>query len=330
MPNIDPDVALPTTSAQAPSASFAATVVAVPTFRRPVLLAALLDALLSDVTKVSATLIVADNDCDPKVRTIVEDFAARWPATHYVPVPDRGLAQVRNTIVAAATEAVPDWRWTVMVDDDGLIEPGWLSTLLSHGVACAAHVVAGPVDGMLPESAGIFARNSIFASRHRPETGLVELLYGMQNTAISRRTLDLLREPLFSHQFNFSGGEDYDFFRRLKRAGGVMAWCNEALMYEPTPADRLTRGAIVARYYTTGTYMAAIDARLDGRRATWIGASKGLVASLIRLLVATMRFDRDACTRQILAGAHYLGRIAGLSGRKTARYLAPQPEKRTP
>lgn len=306
------------------SGSDAKILVAIPTFRRPGQLARLLDGLTAQVREADAAILVGDNDCDDAVRAIVEDNAGRC-AVRYVAVPDRGVAQVRNALVAAATEWAPGWRWLAMLDDDGLATPGWLATIVACGEAQVADLVGGPVDGMLPAGAGLLARNSIFAQRRRWPTGEVPMLNTTQNLAIARAAIDRVGLPLFDRRYGASGGEDYDLFRRVRGASGRLAWCDEAMVHEPAPPERLTHRALLHRYATTGIYIGRIDADHDGRRRTFASATKGLAFGAGGAVVNVVRGRRDRAARSLLSVVYHAGYLASLFGADTARYAAPEP-----
>jgi glycosyltransferase involved in cell wall biosynthesis len=298
-------------------------VICIPTFRRPVLLRALLDSLMQELQQQGAVVIVADNDCGSEAPAVVAEFATLWPSIRCIPVAARGVAQVRNALIAQAHLDAPDWRWLVMLDDDGLATPGWLGNLLATGDHYHAHLVGGPVQGVLPEGSSWLARNSTFAARGRWPTGLVPTLNTTQNLGISRRLLSLIPEPLFRNEYGASGGEDYDLFRRVAKAEGRIAWCDEATIMEPAPADRLTVKALLYRYHSTGMYMVAIDRSYDGAKLVWVRAVKGLIGSCARLLIAAICFRSRETAHRILMTSHYVGRVAGLMGARSSRYVAP-------
>lgn len=297
-------------------------VIGIPTFRRPDLLRGLLDGLKAELAVQPAFIIVADNDCGIEASAIVDAFKSSWSDVVCIPVPERGVAQVRNAIVATASRFRPEWKWLLMLDDDGCVEPGWMKAMLSCGETYEAHLVGGPVEGVLPKDAGLLARNSIFASRRRWPTGPVDTLNTTQNLAISRRTLGLISLPLFRDQYGATGGEDYDLFRQVANAGGRLVWCDEAVVVEPAPPDRLQYWSLLSRYYSTGAYMARIDRHYDGSAATWKDAIMGLVSLALRSLVMTVLTRKDDAARAFLSLVHYAGRIHGLlSGAGLARYV---------
>ena len=294
--------------------------VLIPTFRRPALLTALIESLLAEVRAHDVVILIGDNDCDPAIAALVADYAGQGDV-RYLPVPERGVSQARNALIAEAMRVVPDWQWLLMLDDDGTVTPGWYDALIGCGDSYAADLVGGPVEGVLPPDAGALARNSIFARRRRWPTGPVKLLNTTQNLAVARRLLDRVSLPLFDSRYGASGGEDYDLFRRTAQAGGTLVWCDEAIVVEPAPPERLTTRALLHRYFSTGIYMAPIDSAYDGRKRGWLGAVKGLVLGTrdAMLGMATVRQDRAA--GGVLMMAHHAGRLCGLAGARSARYV---------
>ena len=295
-------------------------VVAIPTFRRVALLESLLATLTPGLDGSGVQILVGDNDCAADVAALVAKFQRQGVAIDYLPVSDRGVSQVRNAMIAEASRLWPAWRWIAMLDDDGIADATWLRTLIACGEKFDAHLVGGPVIGVLPENATALARNSIFASRRRWPTGPVDILNTTQNLAISRGCIDLLDPPLFNGRYGASGGEDYDLFRRTARAGGRIVWCDEAEVIEPAPPDRLTRRGLLHRYYTTGLYMSIIDAAYDGAPATWLVGVKGLVRSVLDLVIGLVSRGHDRTAKAVLGSAHYVGRIAGAAGIVSRRY----------
>lgn len=292
----------------------------IPTFRRPVLLAQLLDSLIFDIGDRKVVILVGDNDCDPKIASLVTGYADRVDV-RYLAVPDRGVSQVRNALIAEAMRVLPDWRWLLMLDDDGTVTPGWLEALLSSGDRLDADLIGGPVLGVLPSDASPYARQSVFAARRQWPTGPVALLNTTQNLGVSRRLLDKLSLPLFDSRYGASGGEDYELFRRTAQAGGRQIWCDEAIVIEPAPPERLTTRSLLDRYFSTGVYLGRIDSHYDGRGRTFLRASKGLLLGLQEAVVGPVRRKEEMAAHGILMLALHSGRLCGLAGVRSARYV---------
>jgi glycosyltransferase involved in cell wall biosynthesis len=294
--------------------------VLIPTFRRPLLLRLLLESLMDEVAGQPAVILIGDNDCDPAISALVSGFAANCDI-RYVPVADRGVSQVRNALVSEAMTAFPEWQWLLMLDDDGTVEPGWLKAMLTCGNRYKADLIGGPVEGVLPPDASPFARRSLFAARRRWPTGPVQLLNTTQNLGVSRRLLDRLPLPLFDSRYGASGGEDYDLFRRTAQAGGTLVWCDEAVVIEPAPPERLTTRSLLDRYFSTGLYLAVIDSHYDGRGRVFLNASKGLVGGVLEALMGAVRRNSETAAHGVLMLAVHSGRLCGLAGARSARYV---------
>jgi hypothetical protein len=210
-----------------------------------------------------------------------------------------------------------------MLDDDGRVAPDWLRPLVDCGNRFGADLVGGPVEGELPPDAGRLARNSLFAGRRRAATGPVATLNGTQNLLVARRLLALVGTPLFRADYDRSGGEDYDLFRRALAAGARMAWSAEAVVLEPVPREQLQARRLLARYYSTGVYTARIDRAFDGAGRTWLAAARGLAGTVLRGGTATLSGDWDGAAGAMLMLGHFGGRVAGLLGARSDRYASP-------
>ncbi len=107
--------------------------VCIPTFRRPKGLARLLAALEKLDTDARVSVLVADNDAE---RHEGFDLCQRlrlkylWPLEAII-VPDRGIAQVRNAMLAHALDRT-NAQFIAMLDDDEWPEPQWLTRVAAR------------------------------------------------------------------------------------------------------------------------------------------------------------------------------------------------------
>lgn len=298
-------------------------VIGIPTFKRPRQLATLLDSLAAEL-KVSrrareggVKVIVADNASDAATGKIVREHLRGVPHT-VVGVATPGISAVRNALVRTAGRECPDWRWLVMVDDDGVILSPWLDPLLDAGERFDADVVGGPVVGDLPSGASRLARNSLFASLPRFPTGRVAMLNGAQNLAIRRRIAERVGDPWFRLELGLSGGEDYEFFRRCVAEGAVLAWCDEAPMLEPTPAERLETAALVKRIFRANAVAAGIDHEYDGAVPGWRKVALWCTYPVRIAGKGVLTGDVDRLYTAVLRTVSVAGRAAGLVRCSTA------------
>jgi hypothetical protein len=83
-------------------------------------------------------------------------------------------------------------------------------------------------------------------------TGRVGMIEGSGNIIVSRACFEGLAKPCFDPAFALSGGEDRDFFERLRRQGRRFAWAKEAVVHAWVPASRARLSWALMRAYRVG------------------------------------------------------------------------------
>ena len=86
----------------------------------------------------------------------------------------------------------------------------------------------------------------------RHPTGPVGMLEGAGNLLIRRRVLEETQAPWFDPDFALTGGEDRDFFMRLKFGGYRFAWADEARAFGEVAEIRQDLGWVLRRAYSNG------------------------------------------------------------------------------
>lgn len=220
-------------------------IIAIPTCKRPLSLKRLLDAIARLNTKCDVTVLVADNDGEGQAglalcRRLAPAY--RWPLLA-VAAEERGIAQVRNVLVE---QALRDEKCTfvAMIDDDEWPEPGWLDEFLKVQRHTGADLLQGSI---LFEQEGPVSVPDI-----RNPTGSIAMLQGAGNLLIRRRVLEEMARPWFDPAFALTGGEDFEFFTRLAKAGKRFAWADGARAHGDVPASRRDLAWVLARAYSTG------------------------------------------------------------------------------
>jgi glycosyltransferase involved in cell wall biosynthesis len=273
-------------------------------YRRPALLARLLDELRRQDTGGAFTfsVIVADNDAGESSRTVVGKFAGDLPIAYAVQ-PVKNIALARNTAVANATG-----EFVVFIDDDEFPAKDWLRNLLSACTRSGAAGVLGPVLPHFSQEPPAWVRKGGFYDRPTHETGFVmdwaECRTG--NVLFRRDILDEAGKKPFRPEFG-SGGEDQDFFRRMTERHHTFIWCNEAAVYEVVPPGRWKRSVLVKR------------ALLRGRNSLQhpVGRTRRICESLVAVPLYTA-----ALPFLFLAGEHWFMRYAIKLGDHVGRLLA--------
>lgn len=244
--------------------------IAVPTFRRPAELRALLPLLVAQARELDAEgatatdLVVVDNDPSGSGREAVEEAtaaaseAAAGPfAVRYAHEPHPGIASARNRAVDEAAES----RLLAFIDDDERPHPGWLRELVTVWRDTGAALVAGRVvaEFEVPPSPWIEA-GRFFVRRSLP-TGTDLDVAAAGNLLLD---LDEVRASglRFALDLGLSGGEDTLFSRQLARAGYRMVWCDESVITDLVPASRITRRWVLRRAWSHGNSAAVVRIRL--------------------------------------------------------------------
>jgi succinoglycan biosynthesis protein ExoM len=234
--------------------------VCVASYKRPELLARLLRALVSQETEDAFVLhiAVADNDSEGSARAVVDRFAGEGCDVCYALEPEQNVSLARNKSLSLA---IGDFIATI--DDDLYPDPRWLLTLYRAITEYGADVVHGPVVPEFQPDAPAYIRECPIFNRPNPPTGSTEGYFFTTANALFRRSLVAGSRLAFDPRFGRTGGEDSDFFNRLRDGGARMVWCREAVVNGPVPAERANLGWILKRRFRYG-YMHP----LTGARAT--------------------------------------------------------------
>ncbi len=295
-------------------------VIGIPTYRRPRLLGLLLESLVAELHGRDVLVIVSDNDCGSEVPQLVQSFQGRLPALVSVQAQQRGIAANRNALVDAAYSHAPQWRQLIMLDDDGQVRPGWFEALTTVVARTGADVTGSAVEFPLPDKVGIFAANSEFARPRRWPTGPVPMLVGAQGVCLARRVETLAARPWFSLDYGLSGGEDFEYFLRLKKAGATFAWADEAVVCEPTPLERTSTRVVLHRSFTAGITNARAETQHEGWWACTSTTCGHLFRTAAAIVVHSVLLRKDKVVRSVIAGAYTLGRLPGMSALVRKRY----------
>lgn len=223
----------------------------IPTVRRPEGLAVAARSLFaqSGVDPAAVELVIVDNDPAGSSRPVVEALAAEAPfPVRYVHEPEPGVANARNSALAAATGEL-----IAFLDDDEEAPPGWLAALTEARDRFDADVVFGPVRGRTPSHV-VRHRDYLerFFSRLGPSnSGPIEHYYGCGNSLLRRAALPDPVRP-FSIARNHIGGEDDLLFGQMKAAGARFAWAPEAWVWEDPVPSRLSLRYTLLRAFAYG------------------------------------------------------------------------------
>ncbi|WP_105036031.1 glycosyltransferase family 2 protein [Cryobacterium aureum] len=301
-------------------------VIAVLTFQRPADLEELLPELLDQAGMVFAPveIIVVDNDPDAGARTLVTDTSwleAGEPSTRPTPVryvhePTPGIASARNRALLEGQGA----DLLIFIDDDERPSSHWLVQLLDTYSTYRPAAVVGPVLSQYDIEPDQWIRAGGFFERRRFTTGTPVSLAATNNLLLDLAQVRRL-ELRFDERFGLSGGSDSLFTRQLHQRGGQMIWCDEAIVIDIVPADRLTREWVLQRAFRMGNTWSRInlDDTENGKRVLVRmtlqarGAAR-VCGGIVRYLAGSLVGQVPLRARGLRTAARGAGMLAGSVG----------------
>lgn len=306
--------------------------IAVPTYRRPAGLLRLLEALDALETTDDVRILVADNEgIDGQGIAAIQSRLStfRWPID-VIGVPERGLAAVRNAMIAYA-RSMADLDYLAMVDDDERPTSVWLRELIAMQRQTKADIVGGPTVPVFPAEAPEWPKSCSLYTCGDFDDGPVDLVWGTCNVMFAKSALFAIDGPLFDVGFNELGGEDVDAFMRLRAAGCRFAWARRAQVLDDIPMPRLSLSWIARRAFRIGNsnmlaqkkwiYPTTSRVRLVVRALVGLAAHALLL--LVRLPFPARRLEafcllmRSAGKLALLTGFHF--------NEYGTRTLSPEP-----
>jgi GT2 family glycosyltransferase len=298
--------------------------VAIPSFRRPRGLERLLLALEKLETTAAVSVLVADNDAEGhEAFALCETLRVRgyrWPLTCII-AEERGIAQARNALVEhVLAEGMADF--VAMLDDDEWPDPNWLEAFLRVQRETGADALHGAVVRAFESAPSPAAENCHGIAPMRERTGLISMIDSTSSVLVRRTCFEDLAKPCFDRNFALSGGEDRDFFERLRRQGKRFAWADEAIAYAWVPASRVSFGWALQRAYRTGNsdmrvFLKHWDSRAEFAREVLKIAGAALLCPLLLVVSAPFVRRRAQLLCKLCRAA---GKTAALMGHRYDEY----------
>jgi glycosyltransferase involved in cell wall biosynthesis len=280
--------------------------VVVPTSNRAGYLEVALASLAAqDLDDDSYEVIVIDDGSADRTPGVIEAAGVRSVRRSR----PEGPNAARNTGVRAAGADL-----IAMIDDDVWAPPGWLRALVDGAARHpSAGALGGPIrarlEGPAPRSCGreLPPITSLdLGSSDRP----AELVWSA-NMAIRRSAFEAV--GTFDERFS-TGGDEEDWLRRLRDAGGDVVYVADAWLDHRRAGDDARLRSLMRSAYFRGRNMRAYD-RMRGVAP----AVRGEVRVLAGCGWHTVR---RACPQGLIAGAHSAGRLAEAVRPRTAERLA--------
>jgi hypothetical protein len=302
--------------------------VAVTTFRRPALLAPLIEEILMQIASVgdayACRVVIVDNDPDESARVV-----AAGHGVDYTPESVPGIAAARQRVLdTTASDDV-----VVMLDDDVLPEAEWLAAILATWERFKPTVVMGYVRWVWPpldEPVIRKVRDGGFMRRPELPTGTRQEWLATGNVLIDLHAVRRLGLA-FDVSLGLSGGEDTLFGADVIRRGGTIVACRESSAMSVIPPERATSDFARRRAIGQGTSISFLRLRSEhGIRRSALRAA-ALAGGILRLCVFSIAragahlLGDDAREGKYLRKQWFaLGRIRGAAGHVSDEYSRPQ------
>ena len=241
--------------------------ICVATYKRPPLLATLLESLATQETQGQFTcrIVVVDNDPRRSAESVVRGFQARTAEIIYDVEPEQSISLTRNRGFAHAAGA-----YIATIDDDQYADREWLLQLFNALARYEADVVFGPVVHLFDSRTPAYIRGCELFNLPNPPTGSAENFICYTGNALMRRAVIAGVPGPFDPGLGLSGGEDTALFDRLRRQGRRLVWCREGRVYTVVPRQRATLRWIAQRAFSSGNNWH----RALQRDPDWAGVSR--------------------------------------------------------
>ncbi|MCC7258118.1 MAG: glycosyltransferase [Gammaproteobacteria bacterium] len=293
--------------------------ICVATFRRPGLLRTLLDSLNRQELspKMVIRIIVVDNDIAESAKDAVKEFSSvsLWPIIYDVQS-EQNIALTRNRALSLSNA-----DFVAFIDDDEFAEPCWLQHLVDSAKGTSAAAVFGPVLPVLPANAPDWIQKGRFFEPPRYATGADMRVGATRNALVAKSWIRKWSTP-FDSAFGLTGGEDTEFFDRIYKAGGRLAWCDEAMVYEHVGMDRVNLGYLLRRAFRSGQSYARIfnkDSAFPVRVARLVYRGILLLVALVLSSFGWM-FGKELGAKALVKVCANFGQISASFGSRYEQY----------
>ena len=298
--------------------------IGIPTFRRSTYLGQLLRSLEKLQTRAAITVIVADNDTIGRegisaCRSIIA-AGYRFPLLA-IESPIRGIADTRNILAQMALQQ-GGVDYVAMIDDDSWPEPNWIETLLDLIDAEGVDLVRAAMEPDFEQPPEPWLVRTELYRPSITETGRVEQIHAAGNFLARADVFREVDSPWFSPEYALTGGEDDDFFLRLKELGYTFAQTANAVVHERMPATRCTPRWLLDRALMNGSSWARI--RMRRRPTGWTPSLEAvkIAAGFVfgALTICLFFWSRARAFRGVYRIYRSLGKVRGMQGKQQQYY----------
>ena len=270
-------------------------------------------------------VIVCDNDSvGQEALALINEFAPSDFPFDIIGVLEKGpgISYARNRLLQEY-EKFGDCDFVALIDDDEFVSDNWLKNLIASAEKFGADVVGGPVQSIMedPHVPTYIANSNQFRVVKLPDQ-IINMVSSTENVLIRSNILRLLHYPYFDIEFSKTGGEDADFFQRLKDTGALFCWSGAALVFEHIPRTRSNLKWLLVRSYRRG---ANTSWRVIHRKSTIIQKVKVIISPLLIIIfllsfIASLPVSKTRSINQLCKMATSLGYLLGTLNLRVKEY----------
>ncbi|HZU62817.1 MAG TPA: glycosyltransferase family 2 protein [Novosphingobium sp.] len=240
-----------------------------------------------DTDNLQLKVIIIDNDDVESARPVVDRAIARLKIDClYLHAPARNISLARNAAFAATSAP-----YVLCIDDDEVAAPRWVRHMVDALRQSAAGVVIGPVHAVYsPHHPRWMREMEPHSAIPRGNYRAARLTHignaGFRGAVIRGRRFDLL--------LGRSGGEDTEFFSRLRREAVPITYCDEAKVFEPVSEERASMKWLVERHFRIGQTYARSERPAGGGRLPLAARAAAKALACLGLAAANLGHEGRA------------------------------------
>lgn len=189
--------------------------------------------------EIQVAVVIVDDNPDGRAKAIAESEDSGFDlGLHYRHSGAQNISVARNMGIEACLELAD---WVAMVDDDQVVEPGWLKALIDTQAEFDADAVTGPVFLRYGEEYPNWLHNEPFGqileAIPQPDGSSVSVC-STGNSMLSSKFLKDNPEIRFRLDLGTVGGEDMVFYREAVERGLKAHYSLDAVSWGEQPPER--------------------------------------------------------------------------------------------
>lgn len=215
---------------------------------------------------------------------------------------------VRNAAVRYARGCL-----VIFIDDDEYVDDDWLRSFVETSILYPNAVLVGPVISYFDnDGCGWTIENGLIQRTQYKELERRNCA-NTGNVLVPKSVLSLF-DNIFDERFGLTGGEDYEFFKRVFDSGIEILWINKARVYEYTPKLRTTLFYLIKRNYRTGSTFAFINYRNASVIIRLLQLLKRIciLSAIMLIIMPIILFNKVYSAKLLLKAASSIGQILGI------------------